>query len=104
MFRRHRKTQGYGAPSLSSKFSDDDDKSSFTSNLRDLGLIGSLAAKSSGHRSESIIGSRSFTDAAPVPERGTPESSNETGFRGLRSPASRSQVGIAVKCAADVVS
>lgn len=67
MFRRNKKNQGYGAQSPSN-FSGED--KSFTSNLQNLGLIGSRASKSSGGRPETGTGSQSFADVPTFPEKG----------------------------------
>ncbi|KAK7429996.1 hypothetical protein QQZ08_003385 [Neonectria magnoliae] len=67
MFRRNKKNQGYGAQSPSN-FSGED--KSFTSNLQNLGLIGSRASKSSGGRPATGTGSQSFADVPTFPEKG----------------------------------
>ncbi|KAH7170455.1 Pleckstrin homology domain-containing protein [Dactylonectria macrodidyma] len=68
MFRRHNKNQGYGAQSGFTKNSGDDH--SFTSNLRELGILGSRSSKSSGSRPQTGSSPQSFTDVPTFPEKG----------------------------------
>ncbi|KAH8737795.1 hypothetical protein BGZ61DRAFT_22777 [Ilyonectria robusta] len=68
MFRRHHKNQGYGAQSGSTKNSGDDH--GFTSNLRDLGILGSRSSKSIASRPETGSASQQFSDVPTFPEKG----------------------------------
>lgn len=68
MFRRHHKNQGYGAQSGSTKNSGDDH--GFTSNLRDLGILGSRSSKSIASRPATGSASQQFTDVPTFPEKG----------------------------------